>query len=279
MAFGPRVPNTQAHRDAKEYFRAHFRNTAGGQAVFVQEFQQEVYGDTLTLFNVLASFGLQHRDRIVLAAHWDSRPRADEDSLRTEEAITGADDGGSGVGVLMEFANIFAEHPLPVGVDIILFDGEDYGEKSDLDHYFLGSRHWSRNPPVPGYNPRFGILLDMVAGENAVFPREGYSMNFAPGLVDEIWAIGEEMGYGDLFLDEQGAMIADDHVTVQRETGIPMIDIIHHRVSDSGSVQFPPYWHTHRDNMEIIDREVLQAAGDVLLELIYNRIPVRSEGN
>ena len=271
--FGPRVPNSEAHREAIQYFNDHFRKTAGSSAVYVQSFQQVVYGDTLNLYNLIAAFGTEHQDRILLAAHWDSRPRAEEDPNDPGSPILGADDGGSGVGVLMEFANIFAEHPLPIGVDIILFDGEDYGESSDIDNYFLGSRHWGKNPPVPGYNPRFGILLDMVGGENALFPKEGFSMQFAPSLVDEIWSIAAEFGHGDLFVDQRGGRIADDHIIVEELTGIPMINIIHHRVDALGNVQFPPYWHTHNDNMDIIDKDVLQAVGDVVLELIYNRIP------
>ncbi len=273
VEFGPRVPNTEAHRQAIQYFNQHFRETAGNSSVYVQSFRQVVYGDTLNLYNLVAAFGTEHSDRILLAAHWDSRPRGEEDPDDPDSPILGADDGGSGVGVLMEFANIFAEYDLPIGVDIILFDGEDYGVQSDLDHYFLGSRYWGNNPPVPGYNPRFGILLDMVGGKGAIFPKEGYSMQFAPSLVNEIWSIGAEFGYGDLFLNERGGRIADDHIIVEQITGIPMINIIHHRVDALGNVQFPPYWHTQNDNMEIIDKEVLQAVGDVVLELIYNRIP------
>ena len=273
VAFGPRVPNSEAHRNAIAYFREHFSSTAGSDAVFVQEFETEVYGDTLQLFNLVAAFGLEHSDRIVLAAHWDSRPRAEEDPDNPGEPIDGADDGGSGVGVLMELATIFAEHGVPVGVDIILFDGEDYGESGDLSNYFLGSRHWSQNPPVPGYSPRFGILLDMVGGTGAVFPKEGYSMNYAPDLVNQIWMVADEMGYGDLFPDELGGAVSDDHMIVERYTGIPMINIIHHRRGAGGRVQFAPYWHTQNDTMDIIDKEVLQAVGEVLLEMIYNRIP------
>ncbi len=270
---GPRVPNTESHREAIQYFNRHFRETAGNRSVYVQSFQTVVYGDTLNLYNLVASFAPEKSDRILLAAHWDSRPRGEEDPVNPELPISGADDGGSGVGVLMEFANIFAEHELPIGVDIILFDGEDYGEEGDLDYYFLGSRYWGNNPPVPGYSPRFGILLDMVGGQNATFPKEGYSMRFAPRLVDEIWSIGREFGHTDLFLNERGGMIADDHIIVEQLTGIPMINIIHHRVGPTGQVRFPPYWHTQNDNLDIIDKNVLQAVGDVLLELIYNRIP------
>lgn len=271
--FGPRVPGSTAHREAIQYFNRHFRETAGNNSVYIQAFEMVVYGDTLSLYNLIASFAPDKDDRILLAAHWDSRPRGEEDPDHPHLPIPGADDGASGVGVLMEFAAIFAEHEPPVGVDIILFDGEDYGKEGDLEHYFLGSRHWGNHPPVPGYNPRFGILLDMVGGQHATFPKEGYSMRFAPRLVDEIWSIGHEFGHSDLFLNERGGMIADDHIIVEQLTGIPMINIIHHRIGPDGQVRFPPYWHTQKDNLDIIDKDVLQAVGDVLLELIYNRIP------
>ena len=270
---GPRVPNSEAHREAIQYYNEHFREYAGNNSVFVQSFQTEVYGDTLNLYNLIASFGSEFSDRILLAAHWDSRPRAEKDPNSPDSPILGADDGASGVAVLMEFARIFSENELPIGVDIILFDGEDYGRTSDLDNYFLGSRYWGNNPPVPGYSPRFGILLDMVGGENAVFPKEGYSMQFKPDLVNEIWSIAEEFEYDSLFIDERGGRISDDHIIVERLTGIPMINIIHHRLNENGRVDFPVYWHTQNDNLEIIDPNVMQSVGEVLLELIYNRIP------
>ncbi|MGF1670321.1 MAG: M28 family peptidase [Balneolaceae bacterium] len=272
--FGPRVPNTQAHKSAKNFIKEKLQKYAGQSNVFVQNFENVVYGDTLQLYNIIAAFGTQYSDRIVLAAHWDSRPMAEKDPIDPDSPILGADDGGSGVGVLLELARIFRDNPPVLGVDLIFFDGEDYGKPSDLEFYFLGSRHWGNNPPVPGYNPRFGILLDMVGGKNAVFPKEGYSMQYAPSLVNEIWKIAAEKGHSDLFLDQRGAPISDDHVIVQRLTGIPMINIIHHRVGGNGEVIFPEYWHTHRDNMDIISTHTLQAVGDILLELIYNRIPV-----
>lgn len=270
--FGPRVPNSEAHTEAKDYFQRHFQETAGSNSVYVQTFQQVVYGDTLTLHNILASFGATHTDRIVLAAHWDSRPRSEQDENSPEQPVTGADDGGSGAGVLLELANIFADHKPPVGVDIILFDGEDYGETSDLNNYFLGSRYWGNNPPVPGYSPRFGILLDMVGGRGAEFPKERYSISYHPALVNEIWSLADAMDYSHIFVDERGGYVSDDHVIVNNLTGIAMINIISHRVDPDGNLQFPPYWHTANDDMDIIDKETLQAVGDVLLELIYNRI-------
>lgn len=270
--FGPRNPGSEGHRKAKNYFIQKLKSYAGERMAFSQRFTAEGYdGDTLNLTNIIAAFNSQQTDRIMLCAHWDTRPRAEKDSANPDQPILGADDGGSGVGVLLELARIFQENPPPIGVDLILFDGEDYGKSGDNEKYFLGSRYWAQNPPVQGYAPRFGILLDMVGGEQARFPKERYSMEYAPALVNELWSIAEEEGFGELFIDQQGNTISDDHVLINRILGIPTIDIIHHNTSREG-MGFAPYWHTHNDNMDIIDKTTLQAVGDILTELIYNRI-------
>lgn len=271
--FGPRVPNTFGHAETRKYLERKLRSFAGDNAVFAQEFTSESYsGEDLQMANIIAAFNLNATDRIMLCAHWDTRPRADEDTTRTAEYIAGADDGGSGVGVLLELARIFADNPPPIGVDIVLFDGEDYGTQGDLKNYFLGSRYWSQNPPVPGYEPRFGILLDMVGAKDATFPKENFSMDYAPNLVDELWQIAGEKGYGDYFLNERGAGVLDDHYIVNQYTDIPVINIINHTANEEGNIVFADHWHTHRDDMPIISRETLQAVGEVMLELIYNRI-------
>ena len=278
LAFGPRNPNSEGHRNAAAWFEETLREYAGRNAVFVQRFDHEGYQETLHLKNIIAAFNPTATDRILLSAHWDTRPRAehDDDPDRRDEPLMGADDGGSGVAVLLELARIMAENPPPVGVDIILFDGEDYGEEGDLSNYFLGSRYWSANPPVPGYSPRFGILLDMVGGEGALFPRELYSTRYAPTVQNEVWRIAAELGF-ERFLDEPGMFVQDDHVILNEVYGLPTINIIHQSRDgirfDSGSQwTFPPYWHTHRDDIDIIDPQVMQEVGEVLLELIYNRL-------
>ncbi|HBX65265.1 MAG TPA: hypothetical protein DEG32_03635 [Balneolaceae bacterium] len=270
--FGPRVPNSEAHKEAMNFFKEKLQSYAGNNAVFVQEFNAEGYDEDLELGNVIAAFNLTSPDRIMLSAHWDSRPRADMDSTRKDEGILGADDGGSGVAVLLELARMFRDNPPPIGVDIVLFDGEDYGESGSLEKYFLGSRYWSNNPPVPGYSPRFGILLDMVGAEGAKFPKEQYSVRYAPNLVDEVWNIAEEKGYDNYFLNEQGAAVSDVHVIVNEQAKIPIINIINHSRTERGGTAFAPHWHTHGDNMDIISRETMQAVGDVVAELIYNRL-------
>lgn len=269
---GPRNLNSEGHRQTRQYLVQKLRDYAGSN-VFVQEFTQKGYeGDTLEMANIIAAFNTQSSDRIMLCAHWDTRPRADQDDTDSNKPIIGADDGASGAAVLIELARLFRQNPPPVGVDIILFDGEDYGREGDNANYFLGSRYWSNNPPVANYHPRFGILLDMVGGQDAVFPKEGYSMRFAPSLVDEIWGIAGQMGYDTLFVDQQGAPISDDHYIVNQVANIPTIDIIRHTVGPNGGAEFAPYWHTHRDSLDIIDKNVLDAVGEVLTELIYNRI-------
>lgn len=269
---GPRVPNTYGHVETRKYLESKLKEYAGSGLVFSQEFTSEGYSGTLNMANIIAAFNATSPDRIMLCAHWDTRPRADEDTSRTADYIPGADDGGSGVGVLIELARIFADNPPPIGVDIVLFDGEDYGVQGDKDNYFLGSRYWSKNPPVPGYQPRFGILLDMVGAEGAEFPKEEYSKSFAPNLLNEVWKIADQKGYDDIFLDKKGSAIQDDHLIVNQETGMPIIDIINHKEVGDGDRVFPAHWHTHRDDMPIISKETLQSVGDVLLELIYNRI-------
>lgn len=272
LDFGPRNPNSKGHRQTKEYLLNILQQYAGERYVYSQEFTAKGYkGDTLALSNIIASFNPQSSDRILLCAHWDTRPRADKDPIEKEKPILGADDGASGVAVLLEYARLFGKNKPPIGVDIVLFDGEDYGKEGELSKYFLGSRHWAKNPPVEGYSPRFGILLDMVGGQNAQFPKEGYSMQFAPALVNEVWSIADEKGFDTLFKPKVGNKISDDHVVINRILGIPTIDIIRHNPGSSDS-QFAPYWHTHNDDLSIISKKTLNGVGETLLELIYNRV-------
>jgi len=272
--FGPRYPGSPGHEMTRNFLVESLQTYAGKSSVFVQSFSHQGYGeDQFELYNIIAAFNPHLSNRILLAAHWDTRPRGEEDPDYPEQPILGADDGASGVGILLELARLFHKNPPPVGVDIILFDGEDYGRAGDLEQFFLGSRYWSRNQPVAGYRPRFAILLDMVGGRDAIFPKEVYSMQYAPSLVDAVWDLAAEMGFGDRFKHERGAAVSDDHVMVNRYTDISMINIIHHRRSESGAAIFPPWWHSQEDTMEIIDSETVQIVGDLVSELIYNRIP------
>ncbi len=270
---GPRNPGSDGHRETQAYLVNQLERYAGPKKVFVQRFSHRGYeGDSLQMGNIIAAFNTESSDRIMLCAHWDTRPRAENDSTNPGSPILGADDGASGVAVLLEMARLFSENKPQIGVDIVLFDGEDYGKEGDMGQYFLGSRYWSNYPPVENYRPRFAILLDMVGGQGARFPKELHSMNFAPALVNEIWGIANEKGYDSLFIDEKGAHISDDHLVINRVRNIPTINIIRHTVGPEGEAVFAPYWHTQQDSLDIIDKKTLEAVGEVLTELVYNRI-------
>ena len=271
---GPRVPNTEAHQTTKTYLIKELKRFIGKAQVGQQKFSQVVYGDTLNMSNIIAVINPSMTDRIMLCAHWDSRPYASEASTEElkKQAVLGADDGASGVAVLMELARIMGENNPEIGVDILLFDGEDYGKPTDLDHYFLGSRFWAQNQPVKNYRPRFGILLDMVGAKKATFLKERISYDASFSLVDGVWKIASDLGYENIFVDKMGAQVADDHYILNRYLSFPTIDIINHAVDFDKSIKFPDHWHTENDNLEIIDKQTLKSVGQVLLELIYNRI-------
>jgi len=273
--FGPRTVNSRSHREDKAFLLQKLREYAGDDYVFAQNFQLKGYHDvTLNLSNIIAAFNPSASDRIMLCTHWDTRPYSDQDpdTSYRNKPIPGADDGGSGVGVLLELASLFKKNPPPIGVDLIFFDGEDYGKDDDLGKYFLGSRYWAKNQPVKGYRPRFGILLDMVGGVNAHFPEEGMSYQTAPDLVNEIWKVAHQMDYSKTFPENVTNGISDDHVVMNQYLPFPTIDIVNHTQVTKNKIEFPPYWHTHRDNMKIIDKHTLKKVGSLLNELIYDRL-------
>ena len=204
---------------------------------------------------------------------------ADKDSSRTKQPIDGANDGASGVGVLLEVARIVSSgNPKPaVGVDIILFDVEDYGipefddrskyvnAENNAEFYCLGSQHWGKNPHKPGYSAYYGILLDMVGAKNATFFKEQSSVEYASGILDKVWNVAQALGYGQYFRSEQSPAVTDDHTFVNTYAKIPMIDIID--FSRQGS--FGHYHHTHKDNMDIIDKNTLKAVGQTVVQVVW----------
>ncbi len=271
VEFGPRVPNTAAHRACKDWYVERFK--AYGAEVIEQPFQPRAYtGTVLQATNVIARYNPAATRRIVLAAHWDSRPFADSplNTERTNEPVLGADDGASGVGVLLEVARQLQGQPLQnIGIDLVLFDAEDYGEigGNNDKSWGLGAQHWSRNLHVPANQFKYGILLDMVGAKGARFAREGVSMQYAPEVVDKVWKLAQSLGYGNYFVDDDGGPVMDDHYFVNSIAGIKMIDIINRPATTETG--FGAYWHTHDDDMDIIDARTLRAVGQVLLELIY----------
>ena len=274
-AFGPRVPNTDAHKKAGEYLVNKLAEYA--DTVFVQEFKSRAFdGTVLNGKNIIGSFNLEKKKRVFLSAHWDSRPFADHDpdEANHHTAIDGANDGASGVGVLIELARLMQAQKPEIGVDIILFDLEDYGtpdfaprKYNSEETWALGSQYWSLNPHQMDYTARYGILLDMVGAKNAVFRMESFSMLYAPHIVKKVWKIAANAGYGDYFLLENGSQVLDDHYFVNRDANIPTIDIIQH--NPNSSYGFYEHWHTLKDNIENIDKETLKAVGQVVTEVIY----------
>jgi glutaminyl-peptide cyclotransferase len=277
VAFGPRIPNSQAHKNTAAYLVDQFTNY--GASVTVQEFPATSYdGKKLNLKNIIASFNPDKAKRILLAAHWDTRPFSDKDENKPNAPFDGANDGGSGVGVLLEVARNISLNPPNVGIDIILFDGEDWGERVDektstpkpkglLEWWCLGSQHWSKNKHKPNYSAFYGILLDMVGGKGSRFAREGYSMEYAPSVVDKVWKAAASLGYSDYFINQKQGGIIDDHVFVNEFAKIPMIDIISYDVATG---DFGDFHHTQKDNMDIISKETLKVVGHTLLHVLYN---------
>lgn len=278
VAFGPRVPNMRGHKDCGDYLAAELERF--GAKVYQQEATLKAYNGTpLDCRNIIGSFNPEHDKRILLFAHWDTRPYSEEDPnpANHHKPLDGADDGASGVGALLEIARQIGMKAPNVGIDIIFFDAEDYGvpdfdkEKYNYpeDTWCLGTQFWAKNPHVPNYKAEFGILLDMVGAKDAVFYKEQTSMQYAARYVDEVWETARNLGYGKYFINGAGGSLTDDHVYVISGRGIPCLDIINFDPkSDTG---FRKHWHTQNDTMENIDRNVLKAAGQTVLEVIYNR--------
>lgn len=273
VAFGPRVPNTPAHEACAKYLEQKLNSYTPN--LLIQDFQKRAYdGTILNGKNFIAQFNPNQNKRVLLAAHWDSRPFADHDpdEANHHTPIDGANDGASGVGILLEIARLMAEQSPGIGVDIVLFDLEDYGvpnfeDFSSNESWALGSQYWANNPLPLDYTANFGILLDMVGAENAVFKMEYYSMHYAPHIVKKVWKQAGILGYGNSFIFEEGGIVMDDHIPVNEILRIPMIDIIHYDpATESG---FFPHWHTVNDNLDQIDKQTLKMVGETVTYVVY----------
>ncbi|MEE9270039.1 MAG: M28 family peptidase [Candidatus Krumholzibacteria bacterium] len=258
--FGPRGPGTAAHDSTVLYIARHLQRS--GARVSLQQFEiDDPYrSGRLKLTNIIGSFATDTRRRVLLAAHYDTRPWADQetvDSLKTRP-ILGANDAASGVGVLLEVAEILGKGPLDgLGVDLVFFDGEDYGKASELDHYLLGSKYFAAN--LGQYRPRAGILLDMVGAADARIGQEGNSLDHAPALTAELFGRAAALGL-DVFVARRTQSIYDDHVPLL-QAGIPTVDLIG-----------LPYahWHTLRDTPDKCSRETLRQVGTLVIDFLYN---------
>lgn len=274
VSFGPRVPNSKGHIACGDYLVDALRRT-GAEVIEQKAVLTAFDGAKLNARNIIGSFATDKKRRALLFAHWDTRPFADADSdkSRHKEPILGANDGGSGVGVLLEIARQLGQKTPEIGVDIIFFDAEDYGEPSFSDRvqegewWCLGSQYWAKNPHVENYKANYGILLDMVGAKGATFFKEYYSMYYGENILDKVWSTASQLGYHQYFIGKEGGGVTDDHLYVNRIAKIPSIDIIH--LDQNRDFSFGEFWHTHQDDMSIIDKETLKAVGQTVLEVIY----------
>jgi len=271
--FGPRIPSTAAHAKCAVYLKEKLASFGG--EVFIQQASVKTYdGKTHQLKNIIAAFYPEKKQRILISAHWDTRPFSDQDNDENNKnkPFDGANDGASGVAVILEMARQIQLKQPNVGVDFILWDIEDYGNANDeTEHdatWCIGSQYWSKNQPVKGYKPLFAINLDMVGGGNATFAMDEVSRQYAPAVVQKVWAIADEIGYANYFVNLNSGNLIDDHYWVN-QAGIPCIDII----DFTDEKKFYKNWHTQFDNLNNIDRNTLKAVGQVVLETLYREKP------
>jgi hypothetical protein len=258
LSFGPRIPNTPGHVQMGDWLLSELRTRA--DTVIVQSFQQRTSkGETLRLRNFFARFRPQATDRILFLAHWDTRPFADKSANLGQQRlpVPGANDGASGVAVLLGVADALKAKPASIGVDLLFVDGEDYGDFSDSTETLLGSRYFAKHLP-PGYTTLFAVLFDMVGDRDLQILQEGFSVQNAPEVVQRVWETADRLGYGRVFVKRVGEALTDDHVPLQ-QAGLRAIDII--------DFDFP-YHHTTEDTIDKISAESLQIVGDVAVALI-----------
>ena len=274
--FGPRTMNSKAHDDCEQWIISKFQQY--GMSVIPQKTLLKGYdGTMLKSTNIIASYKPELASRILLCAHWDSRPWADNDpdEANWHKPVMAANDGASGVGVMLEVARLLSADTLKLGVDFICFDAEDYGYpqwetvNDPGDTFALGAQYWSANLHKDGYTARFGILLDMVGGQGAHFYQEYMSKQYAGSVVDKVWKAASVVGYGSFFPMKDGVGITDDHIPVNTVAKIPCVDVIPY-YPDCEQSSFGPTWHTVNDDMAHIDRTTLQAVGQTVIQVLFS---------
>jgi hypothetical protein len=257
VEFGPRVPGTPGHQQQLDWMVDYLRERA--DTVELQPFTHTTTSDhkTLRMTNVIARFNPELNDRVLLLAHWDTRPTADNDANENarNQPILGANDGASGTAVLLEIANVLKQTKPGIGVDLLFVDGEDYGP-SEPDMY-LGAKYFAAN--AGSYRPLYGVLIDMIADRTPRYPVEEYSEQMAPEVVQRIWSLAHELGYGQYFPRSNQGAVGDDHVPLNK-AGIRTANII-------DCCDHP--WHTSEDNLENVSPQGLGVVGNVILELIF----------
>lgn len=298
MSFGPRVPNGAAHMQCAVWLIEQLR-ACGAEVELQKGFMPDYRGNNQQIYNIIGHFytlETASSPRMLLGAHYDTRPWCDEEEAYEDRHynVPGANDGASGVGVLLEVARQLGlrmtDSTFRMPVDIIFFDCEDMGTPRSYtgeereDTWCLGSQLWATNYAKKSYSPkdapiaersyseavlqakpvyRFGIILDMIGAPDAFFPREMYSTTYAANYQQQIWQSAKQLGYGAMFSDQQSYPITDDHYYVNYIAGIPCVDIIHYDIRNATG--FPYWWHTRKDDMSNISKSTLQAVGEVVM--------------
>jgi len=260
--FGPRYPGSKAHEDLKNYFIKFLEPNADEVLVHEHKQRHPYNKNEITLYNILARYNLDSKNRILLLAHWDTREIADkeEDKLNQDKPILGANDGASGIAVLMVLSEILHDSPLSnLGVDLLFVDGEDMGRHGDIDNFCLGTKAFAKDVKLP--HTRLAICLDMVADKDPEFKKEYFSYIQGQKELDEIWSLAHHLGYNE-FSNSLTGKIYDDHRALYLATGIPSIDIIDFDY---------PYWHTLDDTVDKCSANTLRIVGNVMCEYIYRR--------
>jgi len=262
VEFGPRIPGTPAHEQTGDWIATQLR--ASADTVIVQAIAHRTpSGQTLPLRNFLARFRPDAAERILFLAHWDTRPRADQSANLAEQRmpVPGANDGASGVAVLLGVADALKTKPPTVGVDLLFVDGEDYGDFADSTQVLIGSRWFAAHQPV-GYPPLYAVLFDMVGDRDLRIGYEGNSQAFAPEVVSLVWSTAARLGYSEVFIQQIESTLTDDHVALQR-AGIHAIDVVDFNYGPNNS-----YWHTTDDTIDKVSASSLQIVGDVAVALV-----------
>ena len=275
VAFGPRTPGSEGWRRCADYIV--LRMGQWCDTVMTQTFKATLWdGRQVPGCNIVASLNPRATRRVMLAAHWDSRLWADHDvdDGKHHSPVPGANDGASGVAVLMEMARVMSAMPPGVGVDFVFFDVEDQGLPEWSEHYedntwCKGSQYWAQNRHVPYYTAVYGVLFDMVATQQPRFTKEQVSRYYAPGLTDKLWSAAAALGYGNIFVGHDTDPILDDHLYVNQMTGIPMVDIVQNSVNTS----FFEHWHTTTDDLEAVSGETMRIVAHVVMKTIYGDYP------
>jgi len=258
MSFGPRIPNKPGHQQEADWLLAELR--ARADTVIVQEITHRLRnGEMLHLRNFFARFRPEATERVLFLAHWDTRPMADKSANLAQQRmpVPGANDGASGVAVLLGVADALKARPPASGVDLLFVDGEDYGDFADTSDVLIGSRWFAAHQP-PGYQPLFAVLFDMVGDKDLQIYQEGQSLAFAPEVVQRVWRVAAERGHDRQFIPSVRHTLTDDHVSLQK-AGIHAIDVVDFDY---------PYWHTTEDTIDKVSAESLQIVGDVAVSLV-----------